>query len=577
MSAATPALLSSASFEQSVLGSLLQDGGAFERVQPLRAHDFSDHIHGRIYDAIAALTRDGDPVDIVTVYERLRTADQADECGGLEYLGKLEHCVPSAANAGHYAKAVRDLALKRDLLAAVDRMRVALLEEPNTGAALEQARAFFDGVAASAQRPREFFKSVDLSALGQADATEQEWFWDGLIPAGHLTHLGGHGGAGKSTLGLMVAACAVSGSQCLGKATRPARVLFFSGEDPAELVLRRLHRVCLALGLDEAVVRERLHVIDATDFDPVLFFERRADGMRAGATTPTYEALAKYVELHEIDFLVIDNASDTYEADEINRSLVRAFIRSLVRLVRPRNGAVLLLAHVDKGTSRAGKGQTNSEGYSGSTAWHNSARSRLFLLEKEPGAFELQHQKCNLGPKQPAMPLDWPDRGVLQLVGEAEGPSGIVQSINDRNDTRALLRLVAEFTARGEHVSSATTSRTHAARLLRREPTFPGQRRDNEIFDLLRRAEREAWIQRFEFKGADRKHRECWKVTQSGATLAGITLPTREVAATAATPRDFKGGSSGAEPAATAATPPGGMGGRARTTKAAATAREADR
>src|SRR5690349_5378027 len=58
--------------------------------------------------------------------------------------------------------------------------------------------------------PRELFKVLDLSQLGNGapPASEQEWFWGLYVPAGHLTHFGSHGGAGKSTIGLMLAVCA---------------------------------------------------------------------------------------------------------------------------------------------------------------------------------------------------------------------------------------------------------------------------------------------------------------------------------------------------------------------------------
>ena len=300
-------------------------------------------------------------------------------------------------------------------------------------------------------------------------------------------------------------------------------MLFFSGEDPAELVLRRLDRICRILKLDHDLLLDRLHIVDATDFDPVLFFERRLDGVTRGATTPTYEALGTYIELHEIDLLIVDNASDTFEADEIKRSLVRAFIRALVRLVRPRNGAVLLLAHVDKGTSRAaGKGLTNLEGYSGSTAWHNSARSRLFLLEKEPGTFELQHQKCNVGPKLEPMALEWPKDGILQLTGGgAAGDSMALQSIVASNETRALLALIHEFHGRGEYVATATQSRRHAAALMSGEKTYP-KRRPSEVFDLLRDAERKGLIERETHKDSGRKSHERWVLTAEGCRFAGI-------------------------------------------------------
>lgn len=369
--------------------------------------------------------------------------------------------------------------------------------------------------------PPEFFKVVSLAHLGALAPTQQEWFWAGLMPAGHLTYLGGHGGAGKSTLGLMLACCIATGRACLGKPTKAARVLFFSGEDPEDLVLRRLDRICRVLEMDREHLRERLHVIDATDFDPVLFFERRVDGMRAGTTTPTYAALAEYVEQHEIDVLFVDNASDTFEADEINRALVRAFIRALVRLVRPRNGAVTLMAHVDKGTSRAARaGASNVEAYSGSTAWHNSARSRLFLLETGPGAFELQHQKSNLGPKQDPIALEWPHDGLLQVVPGAGG-GGFLQGMADTADTRALLVLIHEFYGRGEFVATATQSRHHAAALLADEGAYP-KRKPKEVFGLLRDAERKKWLARERYRDANRKEHERWVLTPEGCRAVGV-------------------------------------------------------
>ena len=134
-----------------------------------------------------------------------------------------------------------------------------------------------------------------------------------------------------------------------------------------------------------------------------------------------------------------------------------------------------------------------------------------------------------------------------------------MQAISDRNDSRALLRLIHEFTERGEYVSTATTSRTHAGRLLRGQPGFPTRITDPELFDLLRGAERAGHLARVEFRGADRKPRERWEVTTEGTRFA-------DLAATAATSRDFdspRTGAGAAEPAATAATsPPGGMGGK---------------
>jgi hypothetical protein len=70
--------------------------------------------------------------------------------------------------------------------------------------------------------------------------------------------------------------------------------------------------------------------------------ERRISGIRSGVTTHTYQALAQYVESRQIDVLIADNSKDVFDGEEINRAMVRGFIRSLEHLIRLRDGAVLL-------------------------------------------------------------------------------------------------------------------------------------------------------------------------------------------------------------------------------------------
>ena len=121
--------------------------------------------------------------------------------------------------------------------------------------------------------------------------------------------------------------------------------------------------------------------------------------------------------------------------------------------------------------------------------------------------------------------------------------------IADRVHTQALLRLIHEYTERGERVSAAITSRTHAARLLAGEPTYPQALKDRQVFDLLRDAERVGLLVRASYRGSDRHPRECWEVTPQGREAAGILS-----AATAAT-SDFKEVTApAAKAAATAAT-----------------------
>ncbi len=107
--------------EQSVLGGLLIDNGAWDRAGDLlNDGDFYRYEHKLIYAAIGKLINAAKPADVITVYEALQSLGKADEVGGLAYLNALAQSVPSAANLRRYAEIVRERAVLRKLVAASD-------------------------------------------------------------------------------------------------------------------------------------------------------------------------------------------------------------------------------------------------------------------------------------------------------------------------------------------------------------------------------------------------------------------------------------------------------------------------
>lgn len=438
---------------------------------------------------------------------------------------------------------------------------------------MEAAAASNDGAADdAAQSEMPLFTIVPTADLAHAQPPAPEYWWANYLPAGVVTLLGAHGGAGKSTIALMLAVCVSQGLPLFGIPTKRGRVAFFSAEDPASLVRYRLHTICRFLHVDPAALDGWLHALDATAGEPTLFHEVNHKGSKQGQTTPTYAALRDYFDRHHIDVLLVDNASDAFDASEIDRSRVRGFVRALARAAQTRAGAVLLLAHVDKGTSRGERAGTES--YSGSTAWHNSVRSRLYLSRDKDGTLLLEHQKHNLGKLCEPLSLRWPEGG-LPLVDLPTQP--FVQHIADSVNTKALLKLIHEFSERGEHVGTATTSRTHAGKLLRGQQGFPTKLRDPELFDLLRLAERRGLLVRALVRSQGRGHeKEVWTVTQSGADLAGIIFPA-PTAPTAPTSEVGAACAEGAEACADCADlGAGGVGGMARAQMAGAVGATAD-
>ncbi len=114
--------------EQAVLGGLLLDNTAFDRVADLlREDDFYRYDHRLIWHQVGRLIERSQPADVVTVYEALKNAGKADDAGGLVYLNALAQEIPSAANIRRYAEIVRDRAVLRRLISTADEISTSAL------------------------------------------------------------------------------------------------------------------------------------------------------------------------------------------------------------------------------------------------------------------------------------------------------------------------------------------------------------------------------------------------------------------------------------------------------------------
>ena len=114
--------------EQSVLGGLMLDNQAFDRVADLlKEDDFYRYDHRLIWQQISRLIERSQPADVVTVYEALKTLGKADEVGGLQYLNALAQETPSAANIRRYGEIVRDRAILRNLISTADEIASSAL------------------------------------------------------------------------------------------------------------------------------------------------------------------------------------------------------------------------------------------------------------------------------------------------------------------------------------------------------------------------------------------------------------------------------------------------------------------
>src|SRR4051794_13695102 len=105
--------------EQSVLGGMLLSKDAIaDVVEVVRGHDFYRPAHELVFDAVLDLYGRGEPADAVTVSAELQKRGDLGRVGGAPYLHTMLQSVPTAANAGYYARIMRETAILRRLIEA---------------------------------------------------------------------------------------------------------------------------------------------------------------------------------------------------------------------------------------------------------------------------------------------------------------------------------------------------------------------------------------------------------------------------------------------------------------------------
>jgi replicative DNA helicase len=128
--------------ERAVLGAVLADNAVIGDVgQLVTSEDFSTPAHAQIFEAMIGLYTTQRVVDHLTLSEELKTRGQLASVGGPSYLMGLDQVVPVSSNAPHYAKLVKDKAVRRRLAqAASEILQLASQEAGETDVLLDEAQ-----------------------------------------------------------------------------------------------------------------------------------------------------------------------------------------------------------------------------------------------------------------------------------------------------------------------------------------------------------------------------------------------------------------------------------------------------
>lgn len=388
---------------------------------------------------------------------------------GGEYKGiaEYERLIVRASTEGEKHAATRDIAASLAAQGVSEKFAAGLIKAvcPVWDANLERSiSSAYEKYARPKPKARgsTFYSAASLEGK---PVPERQWLVQGLVPQKTVTLFSGDGGTGKSLLALQLAVAVTAQTAWIGKTVNGGRVIFLSAEDDNDELHRRLEDILTAEGRSYDDLTG-LTLRSLAGEDALL----AVDSQLALMQSALFEELDERAAEEGPVLIVIDTLADVYPANENDRAKVRQFVGILRGLAIERECAVLLLGHPSL------TGLNSGTGTSGSTAWNNSVRSRLYLsritdngYEADPDARVLSTKKANYGRTGGEINLKW-EAGVF--VAEAQ-PTGLDALAAGAKGERVFLKLLEAYAAQGRRVN-ASGGKTYAPKEFAEHPESEG-------------------------------------------------------------------------------------------------------
>ncbi|MGH7814004.1 MAG: replicative DNA helicase [Candidatus Binataceae bacterium] len=251
--------------EQSVLGAILLDNESINpALEIIGAADFYRESHRQIFTAMVELSDHANPIDAITLIDALRGKGVLEAIGGPAYIAELATVVPTAANAAHYARIVREKAILRGLASIAADIASSAYEAPaDVDGFLDLAehrifeiseRRIQPSFHAMPELTRESLKILERLYENKEMVTGVPTGFIDLdritagLQAADLIVIAARPSMGKTALALNIAAHAAM------DADRPVGVAFFSLEMSKEQLVLRL--LCSEARVDSARARQ---------------------------------------------------------------------------------------------------------------------------------------------------------------------------------------------------------------------------------------------------------------------------------------------------------------------------------
>jgi len=314
---------------------------------------------------------------------------------------------------------------------------------------------------------------IDPAAWHGQPIPQRDWLVDGLIPIGAVTMLGGDGGLGKSLLMLQMQTATALGTPWLGFQTMPCKSFGLYCEDDEAELHRRMAAVLDYQRVPFTDLGGKVQFSSRVGLASE-FLERDKYG-KARGPSPVFFQVLDTVKRFGARLVILDGLHDLFDGNENSRPEARQFINLLRRIALEIHGAVLLCAHPSMA------GLNSGSGTSGSTAWNNAVRSRLYLSRPkvEDGADDadndvriIKTMKSNYGRCGDSIKIRWKDGVFVQDEPEYQG--GVFGAINRRNAEAAFLDGLRALEQSGTRVNTSNNTPNYGPRVIVRTAAAKG-------------------------------------------------------------------------------------------------------
>lgn len=345
----TPAPPHAVEAEQALIGVLLIRPDRLHEVVGLVSwEDFYNDSHRRIWRHMLSMLDLGDPIDIMTVADRIIQYNEEDQTGGFAYLGELAGAVVPSMQITAYAKLIADRAQRRKLLATLTDIE-KLANAPGSGTGIERIRQAVQMLSEVADQVgvetgTQSVLDVSRAAIIARDAVFRDELVEDVLALGGVSVVYGASNSGKTFFAIDLAGSIAQGIQWHGKNTRRAAVLYLATESPSS-VRNRVSAYMDHHGLED------LDIFVAAK--PINLFESDADVARVVAEVEAINA-AHGVEIGLIigDTMARIAAGANENAGE-DMSVVMA---NADKLIRGTGCAFLWIHHSGKDEAKGARG-----------------------------------------------------------------------------------------------------------------------------------------------------------------------------------------------------------------------------